>query len=106
MALLTEDIPERNWARSERKILQPKLLYARFDLWILDTSLTDAGEIALHICGENRNPDAAKGFRHYLQRDRFARASCARDQAMAICHRWKKLERMVAFRNEKWLRHQ
>ena len=58
------------------------------------------GEIAFHIRHENRNAARAEIFRERLQRDGFAGAGRAGDQAMAVRHFRQEIDRLLCLGDE------
>ena len=84
MALFAEYIPERDRAAGKGKVGKPQFGDALDDLGFLRAGLADARKVALDVGHEHRHADAAEIFRHHLQRNGFAGAGGAGDEAVAV----------------------
>src|SRR6185437_11337644 len=84
MALLAEDVPERDRAAGEGRRRQTHCLEALGELWRVLAGLADAGEVAFDVGREDWHTAAAERFRDDLQGDGFAGAGGSRYQAMAV----------------------
>src|SRR5689334_19156583 len=105
MPLLAENVPERRRRSDKSEIFELKFLHALRNFRIVLSRLADTREIPLHIRSENGNTDTAECFSHDLQSDCLASASCAGDQAVAVRHAGQEIQRFVALRNQKRIRH-
>jgi hypothetical protein len=88
VALLAENVPKRHRRGFASEIVDLELLGALEDFRIISARLTETCEVAFHVRHENRHTSGAEILRERLQCDRFPRASCARDQSVAVCHLW------------------
>ncbi len=96
MALLAEQVPEDRRRGFEAVIVEADLLGA-LDEEILGLALLrDAGEIALHVGGEDRNAGLAEAFGHDLQGHGLAGAGGAGHQAVAVGHGQEQFFALVA----------
>ena len=100
VALLAEQVPEDGRDRLEAIVVEAHRLGA-LEQEVLGLALHgDAGEIALHVGGEDRNARVAEAFGHDLQRHRLAGAGGAGDQAVAVGHGEEQLLALVALAEE------
>ncbi len=106
MALLSEDVPERDRATRKREAGESQFFHPVLQFGIVVARLADSGEIALHIGGENGHADAAEAFRHHLQRDGLARARGSGDQTVAIRHAGQQVQRIVPLGDQKRVCHE
>ena len=106
MALFAKNVPQLGWAGGGLRHINAAFLQHCRHFFADLAGLADAAQVALHIGHEDRHADARKTLCQGLQRDGFTRASCARDEAMAI----RQLGKQEAsggsvFSNQKWLSH-
>ena len=85
-AALTENIPERNRRLRESEVGHAALFKASIHLFAALTGFSQAGQVALHICQEHRHAELREALCQYLQRDSFAGAGRAGNQAVSVCH--------------------
>ena len=83
-----------------------RIFYPLLHFGIIPARLADSGKVAFHIGGKNRHADAAETFRHHLQRDRFARAGGASDEAVPIGHAGQQVQRVVPLGDQKRVCHE
>ena len=86
VALPAEHVPKHHRRGFASEIVDLKLLRALEDFRIISARLTEAGEVALHVRHKDRHTAGAEILRERLQRDRFPRASGARNQTVAVRH--------------------
>ena len=87
MPFFAKHIPKNDGIAFCFPIFQFQLFNTRVDFGIIGgRGLTDAGQIAFDVRAKHGHADARKTFGDGLQRHRFARAGCARNQAVTVCH--------------------
>jgi len=96
VALRAEHVPERDGAGAPFRHGQAALFKGGGQLAFDMAALADAGEIALHIGQEHGHAHVAERFGQFLQRDGFARAGGAGDQAVAVGHAGQQKTRFAA----------
>jgi hypothetical protein len=84
MALLAEQIPEDGGRGFHAVVVKADFFGAFGKGFERCSNLRNAGEIAFHIGGKNRNTGLAETFGHDLQGDGLARAGGAGDQPVAV----------------------
>ena len=75
------------------------------DLGVLHPRLTDAGEIALDVRGEDRDANTAERLCHYLQCYRLTGAGRSSNQTVTIGHGRQQVERVLALGNQQRFGH-
>jgi len=96
MALLAEEIPENRRRGFQAVVVELDFFGALHQGIDRCAGLRNAGKVALHIGGENRNAGLAEALGHDLQGDGFSCAGGAGHQAMAIGQRQEQLFALVA----------
>ena len=81
----TKHIPKSARAPAQAPILNAELRHALLDILGIIARLRHAGHVALDIGHKRRNARLGKAFGQQLQRNGFARARGARDNAMPVC---------------------
>jgi len=83
VSLLAEQVPEDR-GRALGNDLQTHLGGSGLQLLIGGADHGDPGQVALHVCGEDRHAGVRQALSQDLQGDRLARAGGAGHQAMAV----------------------
>ncbi|MNC41219.1 hypothetical protein D3C75_899750 [compost metagenome] len=86
MAFLAEDIPQHHWITMWRPVIHTDFCKPCEQLFRLDASLCNAGEIALNIRHKYRHTNFGKRFGQLLQCDSFTRTRSAGYQPMTVRH--------------------
>jgi len=86
VAFVAKDVPENDGVCGGGEVLDAEQVDALFDFSARGTGGGEAGEIAFDVGHEDGHADAGEAFGHGLERDCFARAGGAGDEAVAVGH--------------------
>ena len=84
-AVLAVHVPKTGGAALVGKPFEAELGDALLHILGVDARLTHAGDVTFDVGHEDGQARLREAFRHYLERDRLARARSASDKAVAIC---------------------
>src|SRR2546423_6795882 len=105
MSLLAEHVPKDDRPGFAGEILDLKLFRAFDHLRIVCAGLAQAGEIAFNVGHEHGYTSRAEIFGERLECHGLSGASCAGNQAVAVCHFRQEKDWFVRLSDKNWLGH-